>query len=72
MHGARDCAINRNVMDLSCPRCSQPEDWDQVVKCRCAEGKRDENLSKLKTKLTKSDDENKDLIKINKIVSHMS
>ena len=57
MHGARYFAINRNVMDLSYPRCSEPEDWDHVVKFRCAEGKRDEHLSKLKTKLMKADDE---------------
>ena len=70
MHGEIDCAINRNVMDSSCPRCSELACWDHFVKCRCVEGKRDECLSKLKTKFMKVDDENVDLIK-NKMVSDM-
>ena len=40
-----------------------------MVKCRCAEGKRNEFLNKLGIKLTKVDDANEDLIKINKIVN---
>ena len=38
----------------------------------CAEEKRDEYLKRLRIKLTKADDENEDLIKINKIVSVIS
>ena len=26
MHGIRDCAVNKNVIDPSCPRCSKTED----------------------------------------------
>ena len=66
MHGTRDCVINKNVIDSSCPRCSETEDWDHVVKCRCAEEKRDECLNKLRTKLMKSDDKKEDSSKIKK------
>ena len=72
MHGTMDYDINRKVMNSSWPRCSENKDWDRALKYRLAEGKIDEYLTKLKTKLMKSDDKNEDLIKINKIVSDMS
>ena len=60
------------MIDSSCPRFSENEDWDHVMKCRYAEGKRDDHSAKLKTRLMKSDYKNEYLIKINKIVSDMS
>ena len=42
IHGTRYYAINENVTDSSCPRCSDTEDWDDMVKYRCNEGKREE------------------------------
>ena len=49
MQGKIYCAINKNVIDSSCPRCSETEDWDHVVKFRYVEGKIDEHLNKLNT-----------------------
>ena len=39
MHVMKYCSINENVNDSSFPECSETEDWDYLVNCRCAEGK---------------------------------
>ena len=67
MNGTRNCPINRNVMDSSCPRCNETEDWNHVMKCIHAEGQRDEYLTKLKNKIIKVDEKNEDLFKLKKL-----
>ena len=42
MHERKDCSINKNKVDSSCPRCREFEYWDHVVRCRCADEKRNE------------------------------
>ena len=64
MRGTRCCAINEHVVDLFCPRLSETEDCNHVVKCRCTEERRKEHLSKLRGKLEKLDDAAEDSIKI--------
>ena len=72
MHGMRDCTINKNVIDSSCLRHSEIEDWDHVVKCRCAEGKTHAFLNKARKALEKADDASEDVEKINNIVNDIS
>ena len=72
MRGTRDFAINKNVIDSSCQRCSEIECLDHTVKCRCTEGKRDVCLNKLRKSLAKADDAREDALKIDKIVNEIS
>ena len=63
MHGKSHCVINKKAIDSSCPRCSETEDWDHIVKFRCVERKKDECLTKLRIRLIKADDTDEYLIK---------
>ena len=35
MHEKRECQVNELAVDESYPRCSKPEDWNNVVQCSC-------------------------------------
>ena len=37
MHGTRDFTINEHSVDVFCPRCSESEESNHAVKCRCIE-----------------------------------
>ena len=57
------------MVDTSCPRHSELEDWNHVIKCICVEDRRNDNLRKIISKLEKSDETNAEQEKINVIVS---
>ena len=65
----RECRLNQLVLDDSCTRCSDPEDWNYVIQCSRVERKRNEWLSRLRRKLEKVDKTNADQMKTNTIIS---
>ena len=59
-NGKSEFQINALVLDDSCPRCSEPEDWNCMLQCGCAESKRNECLIGVRKKLGKADKTNVD------------
>ena len=53
-HGHRDANINEDMASNECPRYSNPESWDHMVKCKEIAMFRSEFWNKLKQKLVKS------------------
>ena len=69
MRGTRDFAINKNIIDSSCPRCSKIKYLDHAIKYRWTEGKRDIYLNKLRKSLAKVENAREDTVKIDRLVN---
>ena len=69
VHEERECQMSKSMEDNSCPRCSEPEDWNHATQCGCVERRGNECLGRSRKKLERVESKNVDQFKTNTIVS---
>ena len=50
-HGERNSKINKGLVQTTCPRCGDKEDWEHIILCQSISNLKDQYVSELNAKL---------------------